>query len=182
MTKIAVLAAALASPLLFAQANSAPSLPRIDKNACPFECCQFGQWTANKSVPVFSDWQKGRHKLLTISKGEKVTAVTGIHITYEPGHLRALTNMADINVKPGDTILTYMYRGEGDIDSWANGRWLGDQQLDSVVPCSQTTKPHEPACMLDRGKKEWWVLIKTSSGKQGWIQGNHGFDGSDGCA
>jgi hypothetical protein len=184
VTRLAVMAAVAFSAItLFGQTHTAPELPRIDKNACPFECCQFGNWKTTKNVQAFSGWERNhRQKAFQIKKGEKVQAVTGINITYRPGQLRALKSMADIHVKRGDTILTYMYRGEGDIDSWANGRWLGDQQIETDVPCSEAKKaPDLPACLLNRGESEWWILIKTSSGKQGWVWGNQGFDGSDAC-
>ena len=94
--------------------------------------------------------------------------------------------MKDIGVKAGDIILTYMYQGEGYIDAWANGKWLGDQenqQIFSNFACTQADKPPDlPTCFVDEGDKEWWVLIKTSSGKQGWIKGAEGFDGADACA
>jgi len=37
-------------PSLTPQKAAKPELPKIDQNACPFEGCQFGKWTA--TVPV----------------------------------------------------------------------------------------------------------------------------------
>lgn len=62
MLKIVVLLTLLAfpqlDPSLTPQKAPKPALPKIDENACPFEGCQFGLWTATNDVQLFSTWKK----------------------------------------------------------------------------------------------------------------------------
>jgi hypothetical protein len=53
---------------------------------------------------------------------------------------------------------------------------------DQIVgpPCNE--KRNGNICTLDEGEKEWWVRIKTKSGRVGWVKGNDGFSGADSCA
>ena len=96
---------ALLSP---AQQLVPPTLPRVNHNACPFECCQFGRWTAKQNVAAYEEWHRSRHRLFEIQKGQTVTALTGVHVTYKPGHLRAMKAVPELHMKPGDTVLTHM--------------------------------------------------------------------------
>jgi hypothetical protein len=167
--------------LSLAQQAGPPTLPRVDGNACPFECCQFGRWTATRKIRVYNDWRRFRHRSFEIQKGETVTAITGVHVTYKPGHLRVLKDIPELHMKVGDTVLTYMYHGEGYFDFWING-YSGNDQIYTALRCTEATKKEtEPVCVVDEGDKEWWVRIKTSSGQTGWVEGNIGFDGTNAC-
>lgn len=50
----------------------------INKHACPFECCQFGKWTARSAAAVVL-YKAPDAKALNrkIKKGETITALTG---------------------------------------------------------------------------------------------------------
>ncbi len=167
---------------LLSVAQAPPPLPQVDRNACPFECCQFGRWTATRKITVYSDWRRSRRPLFDIKNGEAVTAVTGVFVTYRPGRLRALKDIPELHVRAGDTVLTYMYNGEGYFDFWVNGH-SGNDQIYTAVPCADAPeKGTEPFCAVDNGDKEWWVRIHTNSGRTGWVKGDGGFDGADSCA
>src|SRR5438270_9716950 len=62
-----------------------PALPRVDFNACPFEGCQFGKWTARKPVAVFSSWNSARKRIAKLKTGEKVKAITGVSVVLQAG-------------------------------------------------------------------------------------------------
>jgi hypothetical protein len=156
-----------------------PALPKVDYKACPFECCQFGEWKAEQDVRVYDRWQrKGRKELFTLHEGESVTAITGVHVTYRPGRLKILRDIPDLKLRQGDTVETYMYTGEGYVYFWSNGRMQHDQIFTSLS-CSEVGE--NIACLLDHGDKEWWVKLRTKSGRVGWVRGNEGFSGSDAC-
>jgi len=76
------------NPSLTPQKAPKPALPKIDENACPFEGCQFGVWKASDRVQLFSSWKEDRKLVATISKGDSVTAITGVHITFEPSEMQ----------------------------------------------------------------------------------------------
>jgi hypothetical protein len=164
--------------LASAGAQRPPRLPLIDRNACPFECCQFGPWTARSSVDVYDRWErKGRTKSFGIHQGEKVMALTGIHVTYKPGHVRVLRAIDDLGLRAGDVVETYMYLGEGAINYW-NGKRM--REIEMGQACSKHQE-RNPTCQVDRGETEWWIKVRTKSGRIGWVQGNKGFDGTDAC-
>jgi hypothetical protein len=175
-----IAAVVLSASALCAQTANGPKLPVINKNACPFECCQFGTWTANQDVPVYDKWQReGRTQTFTVKKGEAVTAVTGVHITYKPGRVRVTKDVPRLHLRKGAVVQTFMSRGEGAEDFWANGR----MQSDETMASPECSEPHETFsfCRLDDGDKDWWIQIKTKSGQTGWVQGNEHFDGTDAC-
>ena len=164
-----------------AQKKPKPALPHIDRNACPFECCQFGTWKTKQQIQVFDNWTDVRKKSFTLKKGMAVTVLTGIHITYRPGRLRALRSIPDLHIRKGDVVLTYMYHGEGYFDFWVNG-FTGNDQIYTSLKCSDLKKSEtEPLCIEASSKTDWWVQIKTKEGRTGWVNGNEGFSGSDAC-
>ena len=73
---LAVLAVPQLNPELTPQRAPQPALPKIDENACPFEGCRFGAWTATDQVQLYSTWKTDRKPVVTLAKGEAVTAVT----------------------------------------------------------------------------------------------------------
>src|ERR1700745_3552496 len=96
-----LLAAPQLDPSLTPKLAPRPVLPKIDKNACPFERCQFGAGQATNNVQLFSKWAEDRKPVTTISKGEEVTAITGVHITLKPTEIQVTMSMPDYGLKPG---------------------------------------------------------------------------------
>ena len=66
-----------------------PDMPFIDAGACPFECCHYGSWTARQSVPARQTRNQRSPIAFTIVRGEKVTALMGVVVTYKPGVVRS---------------------------------------------------------------------------------------------
>src|SRR5258708_7545969 len=100
------------------KAMPAPKLPFYDWKACPFEGCSYRRWTARKSVVFYDTWKQGRQRIGRISKGAVVVGVTGVVVTLKPGVILMDRDLPEANLKPGDTILTYTYRGEGYSAVW----------------------------------------------------------------
>lgn len=88
-------------------APQTPSLPVIDYDACPFEGCTFGKWIVNRNSMVFSSWKADRKPVFTLKKGEVVTGLTGVHITYEPDRIQVLKLIPELRLEPGDIIFRY---------------------------------------------------------------------------
>lgn len=157
-----------------------PSLPAIDENACPFEGCSFGKWIVTRDSSIFSSWKEDRKPLSMLRKGEVVTGLTGVHITYEPDHIRLFKPIPELRLQPGDTILRYMYRGEGFADIWVKGEWKKEYD------CSFITEKDGSGCLRDcaakvisEGRKDWWVRLKTAQGSVGWAKAEGQFDCMD---
>jgi len=161
---------------------SAPSLPYVDLDACPFEGCTYREWTARKSAVVYDTWEVKRRQVARISVGEKVTSVTGVVITFRPGTIRMDRDLPEAGLKRGDTILTYTYRGEGFSAVWFKGRFHSEFDISFTKwpdgsGCGGT---HCAATYTDLGKITWWVQVRLSSGGMGWVDmTNAEFDGMD---
>ena len=172
-----VLAAPQLNPSLTPQRAPKPVLPKIDKNACPFEGCQFGAWRATDTVQLFSSWTEDRKPVAAISKGEGVTAITGVHITVKPSEMKVTMPMPNYGLKPGDIVYGYMYKGEGVFSAWFNGYWVEDFDGSGVAGagCNRNCN----AKLLSEGRVEWWVQVKMKDGTTGWTKDTDNFNGKD---
>ena len=172
-----LLAAAQVNPSLTPQKAQKPTLPKIDEKACPFEGCQFGPWTATDQVQLFSTWKKDRKPLVTIAKGEAVTAITGVLVTFAPSEIEVTAPMPAYGLKPGDTIYGYMYKGEGVFSAWFNGYWVED--FDGFGIADAGCNRNCSGRLLKEGRTEWWVEIETNDGTTGWTKDADKFAGKD---
>ena len=163
-----------------ASRREAPPLPVVDLNACPFEGCTFGKWTVIKKSVLYTSWKSDRTVTGNLLKGEIVVGITGVHVTSKPDRIRVVQQIPDLGLKPGDIILRYMYQGEGFANIWANGKYM------ESTDCSFITEKNGDGCSRDckavveeDGAREWWVQVKSSSGKIGWTLVNDNFAGMD---
>lgn len=177
---IILLLAAQLNPALTPQKAPKPPLPKIDQKACPFEGCQFGKWTALEPVQLDSTWKSGRKPLRNIKKGEPVTALTGVYITFEPAEIRVTAPIPQYGLKPGDAVFGYMTIGEGFLSAWFNGYWV--EQFDGSGIDGWGCNRKCNAKLLKPGRSEWWVKLKTGDGTIGWTKDADKFGGSDALA
>jgi hypothetical protein len=179
ISAILVLALQL-NPALVPQKRAKPALPKVDENACPFEGCQFGRWTAREPVQLYSSWKSDRKPLRSLNKGEAVNALTGVHITFEPSEIEVTAPLAEYSLKPGDKIFEYMYLGEGVFNAWFNGFWVEDFDGSGIgrLGCNRNCN----AKLLKPGRSEWWVKLKTEDGSISWTNEADKFDGTDALA
>jgi len=157
-----------------------PSLPVVDDNACPFEGCTFRKWVAARDSTIFSSWKDDRKPMSTLKKGEVVTGLTGVHITYEPERIKVLKPIPELHLQPGDIILRYMYRGEGFADIWVKGQWKKEYDCTFIREKDSSGCLRDcPAKVISEGRKDWWVRLKTAQGLVGWIKVEDQFDCMD---
>jgi hypothetical protein len=164
-----------------------PPLPVFEWNQCPFEGCTYRQWKAEGHVVLYSTWKKSRRQIGELAAGDKVVAVTGVVITYQPGVVRidrdAPSGLADVeDYKRGDTILTYSYHGEGELTAWYKGHFYDSFFLPDTNDLLHDGCPATgcPATYVDHGEKEWWAKVKLRSGRTAWVWMDHAtFDGVD---
>lgn len=163
----------------------APTLPFLDWNACPFEGCTYGKWTAASAVKIFDTWKDGRKQIATLPAQAVVTGISGVVITYKPGVIRLNADLPEDGLRRGDTILTYTYRGEGFSAVWFKGKFYSDYDI------SFTKWPDGTGCngnhcagtYVDLGNKIWWAKVRASSGMIGWVNMNEAnFTGVDSLA
>jgi hypothetical protein len=157
-----------------------PPLPYVDKGACPFEGCAYREWTALKDANLYDSWNTARKSVGTLHKGEKVTALGGVVITYRPGLIR-LDRDYDALLKKGDTLLTYTYIGEGFAQVWTKGRFYDEFDISFTKwpDGSGCGNAHCAATYVDLGLNEWWVELKRPKGTAWVNMASAQFDGMD---
>jgi hypothetical protein len=162
---------------------NAPTLPKIDAKACPFECCQFGKWKSTKAIAIFDTWKAGRKQVGSLRAGETVTGVDGVHITYSPDVIRIKSAMPTFGLKAGDRVLRYMYLGEGAAQFWFNGKFYPSLELTAEGTGNQDgdCSGQCDGVIVTRGRKEWWVQVRRKDGTTGWTLGSNPFSGMDAC-
>jgi len=159
------------------QTIAAPALPFYDQGACPYEGCLYGHsWTVRRPVTAYDTWKDGRRAIAQLATGEKVTGITGIVITLQPGVIRIDRDLPDQGLRQGDTILTYAYRGEGYAAVWFHDQYRPDFDISFAKwpDGSGCGNGHCAATYLDLGKKAWWVEVKLASGRTGWVDAELG--------
>jgi hypothetical protein len=167
------------------KAVSAPALPFYDWKACPFEGCSYRQWTAQKEIVVYDTWKQDRQPIAQLSKGDFVIGVTGVVITFRPGVIRLDRDLPEQNLKRGETILTYTYRGEGFSAVWLKGLYYSEFDISFAKwpDGSGCGGAHCAATYVDMGEKVWWAEVKLKSGRSGWVNMNAAvFNGVDALA
>lgn len=152
--------------------EDAPALPFLDWRACPYERCVYGDtWTAHRAVSVYDTWKEGRRAVARLGEGEKVTGLTGVVITFKPGLILMDRDLPDQDLRRGDTILTYAYRGEGYSAVWFKGRYVSEFDI-SFAKWPDGTGcggEHCAATYSDLGKKSWWAQVRLADGRTGWV-------------
>jgi len=162
---------AILVPLVVGQELAAPQLPFYDWKACPFEYCRYDRWTAQIPVTVYNTWEENRRQVAQIGKGEAVLAVTGGVETIRPGVILLDRDLEGSNLKRGDLILTYAFRGEGYSAVWFRGQYYPDFDISFTrwpdgTGCGGA---HCAATYVDLGNKIWWAQVKLRSGLTGWV-------------
>jgi hypothetical protein len=154
------------------KAMAVPDLPFYDWSACPYEGCVYHQWTAYRPATVYDTWKQGRQPVARLAAGDKVTGITGGVVTLQPGLIRMDRDLPAEGLRSGDTILTYAYRGEGFSAVWFKGKYYPEFDISFAkwpdgAGCGGA---HCAATYVDLGKKSWWVEVKLSSGRTGWVE------------
>jgi hypothetical protein len=152
----------IASPLTAAQLRvhsslTPPPLPFFEWKACPFEGCTYREWKAIEAVPLYTTWKKSRTQVRALAAGEKVVALTGVVITYQPGVVRMDRDFEEL--KRGDRVLTYASHGVGEITAWYKGAF---HDFDMTLVAGAAT-------YLETGRKEWWAQVRLRSGRTAWV-------------
>jgi hypothetical protein len=158
------------------QAMAQPALPSFDWGACPFETCSYREWSVRETITVYDTWKPDRREIAKLSTGDKVTGVTGVVITYRPGTVRMDRDFPEQNLKRGEIILTYAYRGEGFSAVWFKKRFYDEFDI-SFAKWPDGTGcggAHCAATYVDLGEKHWWAQVRMKSGAIGWVDMNHG--------
>lgn len=155
------------------QSTAIPPMEVIAPDACPFEGCQYGEWTARKTVPTYSS-PDGSVLNKSIGQGQSITAVSG-EVRAKPRRA-TITNAYTTDVEQGLDVGSAVYvlypLGEGAVAVWHGGK-VKHGSLDLGVHYDQPLESQP----LDW---TWWVLVRLADGTAGWVKNPQGqFDGMD---
>jgi hypothetical protein len=122
-------------------------------------------------VTVYDTWKGGRRPIDQLAAGDKVIGISGVVVTIEPGRIRMDRDWPDGNLRRGDTILTYTYRGEGVSAVWFKGRYYSnfDTTFAKLPDGTGCGGAHCAATYQNLGRKLWWAKVKLKSGRTGWV-------------
>ncbi|NJN47976.1 MAG: hypothetical protein HC808_17530 [Candidatus Competibacteraceae bacterium] len=155
----------------------------VDKGACPFECCTYGDWIVLEETKLY-DQPDGTQAVAALERCEKVQGVTGeVHVRPNPVEvIKAMVDDIGNRFEPGDQFYLLTPQGEGFFKAWANGVLfdvdgvfiLSKEDCEANINDCWAVYQNEPS------EDPWWVQVKTSSGETGWTRQSH-FDGQDSC-
>ena len=177
-TLLAVLTAGCASP-----ADAPPTPPPavatappaevIAADACPFEGCRLGAWTARESMPVYAA-PGDATPTSTLPSGAGVTAVSGeIRATPRRATVtRVYSTDSAAGINTGATVYALYPIGEGALAVWHDGG-VKKGSLDLTLDYAEPLATHPLAW-------SWWVRVRLADGTHGWVKNPQGrFDGMD---
>jgi hypothetical protein len=173
-----------------------PPVPYEDVGACPFEGCVYREWVANDTVAVRKQRTSNAPIVYNVTRGTRVTALTGVVITvragrvrfrqptdlqvYGPPHSAYVPEDGSLHINPGETLYLLTYRGEGSTKAWFNGRIY--DQLDGSEFFNALCSFEPNRCngrIIERPQRVWWVQIQNRRGQIGWTNQPERFDGKD---
>ena len=163
-----------------AQNAGAPKLPFTDPGACPFECCQYGEWTASLSQRAYKSSSKESGLAFTVRPGEKAQALTGVVVTRKAGIVivRKETKFYKVTLPAGAKLFVLHSEGEGDYLFWYKG---ATHSAELYVESVHEGNVQYPWDVLSLPQTEWWVKVRNQRGATGWILNPREFRGMDGC-
>ena len=152
----------------------------VRANACPFECCVYGQWVADTIIPMHDAPRSAATPAFSIAKGTALQAdsgvvfVTGIALAIVDDTVSDGPNPV---LLPGDTLVLLDPIGEGYWKAWRRG-----QLLESVPPFFESWwHPKQSGRLIGEPAREWWVHALVN-GRSGWFRADlFRVRGADAC-
>ena len=157
-------------------ANRRPPEHYVAKNACPFECCRFGDWSVLAATDLVAN-PGGKRVVGTALRGSRVTALTGeVHLTPEPVGV-----LIDGPFPKGSIVFVLDSLGEGYADVYTNGKIVQAEESyarycfrPSESCWGETILPSVPRAI-------WWIELRLSNGVVGWSSQSNHFGNNDAC-
>ncbi len=154
----------------------------VDKGACPFECCTYRDWKAQKEIKLFNK-PNGTISIGVVKSGETVKAVTGeVHVTPTPMEIV----FDHGSFKKGEKVYLLTNEGEGYQKVWFNGNVTSEEVTFAynLVNGDKSCSKPSPECwgrISGKQNSVWWAEIKLENGKTGWTKETDKFENEDAC-
>lgn len=159
----------------------------VARDACPFECCTFREWTVEKEIPLF-EAPAGELLGRRLEPGSSVLGLTGeVHLRPRP-ILAGRSFVAELSgdsrekveIAAGALVFQLDHLGEGSANFWHRGRVFYTQVSQCLVfddECWGDALEPDAA----QTPHEWWVKVRLADGTEAWALGD-GFGNMDSCA
>lgn len=146
----------------------------IDKGACPFECCKYGEWHVEKTTKLHTEPKAGSLLAGVAETGTLVRAETG-EVHTKPGKFIVKHDITSF--KKGEVLWIYTYLGEGFFKVWYGGKFREEEiGIDYHNPGS-----NDWGYFKIKPDSMWWIKIKTPKGIVGWTNQPENFSNKDAC-
>lgn len=164
-----------------------PPDPYVAKEACPFECCTFREWTVEQEIPLYRA-PGGEPLGRKLSPGDKALGLTGeVHLEPHPmlaGVAFAAEESFDsdkqVQIPAGAIVFQLDYVGEGFANFWYRGRTFVAEMAQCLVTGPDCWgEAIEPAAAAEP-RHDWWVKVRLADGTEAWAR-DEGFGNMDGC-
>jgi hypothetical protein len=163
-----------------AMAQERPPAGYESWGVCPFECCTYGEWTADADIPVHAGRSERSPVLFRLRRDEVLEAPTGVVVTATPSLVRVDRPVRDgyikgseqpqLALKRGDVVYLLSPLGEGFYLYWYHGK-VYESGLDMAAM---------PGVGGQEAQMVWWKLVRNKAGQIGWTRSND-FRNVDAC-
>jgi len=157
------------------RAEERPPRVFIDAGACPFECCTYREWFADRAVTLW-DRPNGKRVVAHLRRDEPVDGLTG-EVHSMPLRVAADADFPREGIKAGDVFYVLHYAGEGVWNIWRQGKPAELEIADETAPIATPTPKTWPL----RVKSTCWVRVRTRHGIAGWTVSRGNFRNQDQC-
>lgn len=187
---IACLCVLFAANAYNASAQRLPPRNYEDLGACPFECCTYREWSVEVDTTLYRTRSTKSRAAFRVKKGERVTGLTGVVITLEPGRAVATGDVTisrdgerEVKVRKGDVLYLLHPIGEGFFKTWFRGRFY---EVQPESGAEHTARPEGVARLpylrlQSRPRTVWWMKVRNKRGQVGWTVQNKNFGEVDAC-
>jgi hypothetical protein len=151
-------------------------------NACPFECCVYGEWRADTVIAMHAAPRATGTPVFSVPKGTRIKADSGVVFVTSLAFAVVADTVFRYSDKkawllPGDTLVLLDPIGEGYWTMWRRG-----EVLNEVPPFFESVPEPKRGHLVGRPQREWWVHAAVGN-RSGWFHADRvRVSGADSCA
>lgn len=165
---------------------SKPAENYTAQDACPGECCMFGEWTALDPNTLYRA-PESAEAVGDIAAGQTVDALGGQMRLRPTPVLVRFAGIDGLTANEGDIVFLLDYQGESFGHIWVNGQvqsasWFGAREICPFPNQECWGEVLRPEDAGEWNNGVWWVQIRTNEGTTGWTSQTNRFTGGDACS
>jgi hypothetical protein len=162
------------------EGNPEPPMPKIYKDVCPGEGCEFGEWLICDTLRVFAAAGDNPKTAFLLQRGDRITSLTGdVHVAQAGKvvfhrNVKVSEEGVSYAFTPADTLYPLLYGGEGGGIWYFRGKesgglfFFGNADQDATdIPVVAGASGYEVVRPI---KSQWWVKVRAKNGREGWIR------------